>query len=102
SDGKRRRIRLVKVLEEMAAVVPEAAVRPVKAKELGQLCAREEKGHAALEAGHDAFGNEVDDRARLGEPRDEGNDRDEHGGARAQRCKAAGVAPGRVSSPSRA
>ena len=92
ADRKRRGIGFVQVLEEVAAVLPEIAVRAVDAEQLGQLRAGEEKRHAALEPDHHAFGDEVDDRAGLGQPGDEGDERHEQGRARRQRAEPARVA----------
>ena len=89
SNRERRGIGFVQVLQEVAAVLPEIAVRAVDAEQLGQLRAGEEQRHAALESDHHAFGDEVDDRARLDQPGDEGDERHEQGRARRQRAEPA-------------
>ncbi len=80
------------MLEEVAGVLPEIAMCPVDAKELGQLRASEEQRHAALEPNHHALGDEVDDRASLDQPGDEGDECHEQGRARRQRAEPRGVA----------
>jgi hypothetical protein len=55
------------------AATPEIAMCPVDAKELGQLRAGEEERNAALESDHHALGDEVDDRASLDQPGNEGD-----------------------------
>ena len=66
----------------------------VDAKQFGQLRAGEEQRHAALEPDHHALGDEVDDRARLDQPRDERDERHEQGRARRQRAEPGRVAAG--------
>ena len=58
-------VRLVSsdVPEELPMRLPEITVRAVDAKQLRQLRAGEKQRHAALEADHHAFGDEVYDRA---------------------------------------
>ena len=79
-----------------AAVLPEIAVGAVDAEQLGQLRAGEEQRHAALEPDHHALGDEVDDRARLDQPGDEGDERHQQGRARRQRAEPGRVAAGNV------
>jgi hypothetical protein len=86
-DGERRRIRLAEVPEEVAAVLPEAPVGAGEPEELRQLRAGEEQRHAALEADHHALGDEVHDRARLDEPRDERDERDQERRPRRERTE---------------
>jgi hypothetical protein len=66
----------------MARVLPEIAMRAVKPEQFRQLRAGEKESHPAFEADHDAFGDEVNDRAGSHRPRDQRNDSDEDGGAR--------------------
>ena len=94
ANRERGGIGFVQVLQEVAAVLPEIAVGAVDAEQLGQLRAGEEQRHAALEADHHALGDEVDDRARLGQPRDERDERHQQGRARRQRAEPGRVAAG--------
>ena len=80
------------MLEEGEAVLPEIAVTGGEAEQLRQLRSGEEQCHTAFEPDHHALGDEVDDRARLDQPGDDGDERHEHGRARRQRGE-----PGRVS-----
>ena len=92
SNRERVGIGFVQVLQEIAAVRPEIAVSAVDAKQLGQLRTGKEQGHATLKPDHHAFGDEVDDRARLEQPGDKGNESREKGRARGQCAEPARVA----------
>src|SRR5688572_9425864 len=76
----------------MTAVAPEISVRAMQAEEFWQLRAGQEERDTALEAGHDTFGNEVYDGARLRQPRHESDRRDEQGRAGRKRTETRGVA----------
>ena len=82
----------MQVAEEVGGVLPEVAMRAMDAEQLGQLCARKEQGDAALEADHDAFGDEVDDGAGAHRPGGKGD----HGH---QQAVPAASAPKRAESP---
>ena len=78
--------------EKVRAILPKTAVRAVKAQEFWQLCAGEEKSDAALESGHDALGNKIDDRACLHQPCEKSDQRDQQRSPRGQRAKTRRVA----------
>ena len=69
------------MLQEGAAVLPEIAVSGGEATQLRQLRTGEEQRHTALEPDHDALGDEVDDRAGLDQPGDDGDEPHEDGRA---------------------
>ena len=80
--------------QELAAVLPEVAMRAVDAEELRELRASQIKSHAALEADHHALGDEIDDRTGTDGPRDEGDDAHEYGRACCKRPEPGGISPG--------
>ena len=63
-------------------------------EELRQLRAGEKERHAALEADHDALGDEVDDRPGPDEPGEERDQRDEERRAGGERAEPGGIATG--------
>ena len=80
--------------EEVARVLPEVAVRAVKPEQFRQLRAGEKERHPAFEADHDTLGDEVHYGAGSHRPRDERNDRNEHGGGRRKLAEAGHITPG--------
>src|SRR3954469_9849593 len=80
--------------EKVADVLPKITVRAMNAEQLRQLAAGEEQGDPALEPDHYAFGDEINDGARPGEPGDEEHDRHEHRGRRGQTPDPARIAAG--------
>ena len=85
ADAERRGLGLVQMLEDVGTVLPEIALDPREATEVGQLRADEKQREAALEADHDAFGNEAHDGPRFDQPSHERDPRDHQGRAGRQR-----------------
>ena len=92
TDPGGRGVRFAQMPEKVAAVLPEIPVRAVEAEELRELRAREEKGDAALETDHHAFGDEIHDGARPDEPREKRDETDEQRGCRGERAETRRVA----------
>jgi len=87
-------MRLADVLDDVRHARPEAAFTTWKAEELGNLRAGEHEGNAALESDQHRLGDEVDDGAGLGGPRDDGHHADEQRQAHGERRKPLRIAAG--------
>ena len=94
ADGERRDVGLTEMGQELPAVLPEVAMRAMDAEQFRQLGAGEEEGHSALEPDHDAFGDEVHDRAGADQPGDERDQRRQQCGGRGERAEPGRVAAG--------
>src|SRR5262245_20016248 len=68
----------------------------LKTEQLRQLGAGKKERYAALETHHDAFGNQIDDRACLCQPRQKSNERNQQGCARCEGAETGCVSTGEL------